>query len=82
MRIPDINRLGKCEELLSRVIDNLGKVADNLYRQDLECTKEYREVQEYSQAAHELLQNILLTRKVAWEDTPEEVKKKYINKLL
>lgn len=82
MRIPDINRLVKCEELLKRVSENLEKVLDNMHKQKLDDTKAYAEIENYRRAVSHTKYWLSKTAGVAREDVPDEQWKHYNNKLL
>lgn len=82
MRIPDINRLYKCEELLKRVHDNLYKVLENMHKQKQDDTNAYAEIQNYRKDVDHMIFWLSGTARKAREDVPEEQWKKYNNKLL
>ena len=82
MRIPDINRLDKCKELLKRVYDNLDKVLDNMWKQNLDGSNAYAEIQNYRKDVDHMISWLSGTARKAREDVPEEQWKKYNNKLI
>lgn len=82
MRIPDINRLYKCEELLKRVHDNLDKVLDNMWKQKQDDTNAYAEIQNYRKDVDHMIFWLSGTAREAREEVTEEQWNKYINKLL
>ena len=82
MRIPDINRLGKCDDLLERVVNNLEKVVMNLCKQGLEKTETCEDVQRYAHEALELQCAIKGIERDEYAKLPAEEIKKYDNKFL
>ena len=80
MRIPDINRLGKCDDLLERVVNNLQAVVMNLCKQGLEETETCEDVQRYAHAALELQCAIKRLKSDEYAKLPAEEIKKYDDK--